>query len=328
MRLMAAAPVSNAQNSAANAPVVVSNSASASRNSTAVVAAPAIAFGSRSAASSDTANADADGRCAFHQRVASSEPHIATFITIGCSALALKSPWRYASTACSLLTSSSLNPVAPSANSRSSSAADTVSASATAREHSTVAATDRREENASVRPPEPTSAEFDSIIVEQRGGANDVPRSAATAEVRFARQRSECLPRDPLAQQRIDDDVSRAVARYDSVADQCGERGLYGRGTAETVPRACVRGQDAAPVFDDDRAQDGALRQRQALPDGFEQRGLLGEEARQGFVKVVERHLFLAAGADIVPRLVREALNVVGQVACELDNRRAESGLG
>ena len=47
---------------------------------------------------------------AFHRSDSATLPHIASFISIGCSALAPNRPCRYSSTAWTLLISSSLKP--------------------------------------------------------------------------------------------------------------------------------------------------------------------------------------------------------------------------
>ena len=52
---------------------------------------------------------------------------------------------------------------------------------------------------------------------------------------------------------------------------------------------ADVGRQQLAALLEDDGAQHGALRQRQPLPERFEHRLLLGEQAAQGAVEIVER---------------------------------------
>ena len=66
---------------------------------------------------------------------------------------------------------------------------------------------------------------------------------------------------------------------------------------------------------------DGALRERQPLPQRLEHRLLLGQQTAQRLVQVVERRAALAGGAHFIPRLVRKPLHVVGQVAGEVDDR-------
>ena len=90
------------------------------------------------------------------------------------------------------------------------------------------------------------------------------------------------------------------------------------------VPRP--RGQQLAPLLDDDGAQHRALAERQALPQRLVQRLLLREQSPQRGVQVLARHPAPSAGPHVVPRLVREALHVVGQVAAELDDGLAEPG--
>src|SRR5262245_53176643 len=93
--------------------------------------------------------------------------------------------------------------------------------------------------------------------------------------------------------------------------------------TRPRVPR-----QQLVSLLEHDRAQGLALRERQPLPHGLEHRLLFAQETLEGGVEIVERRLAAAALADFVPRFMREALDVVRQVAGELDDRRAEPGLG
>ena len=50
---------------------------------------------------------------------------------------------------------------------------------------------------------------------------------------------------------------------------------------------------------------------------------MLAEQPRQRAVQVFEIQRLASVGAGVVPQLVREALDVVGQVAGELDDRLA-----
>jgi hypothetical protein len=88
MRLMAMALTSNAQITDTTAAAAPPNSKSATPNNATVVAAPTVAFGSLSAVSSDIPRPS--GAMRFHAAARSTLPHIASFISIGCSALALK----------------------------------------------------------------------------------------------------------------------------------------------------------------------------------------------------------------------------------------------
>ena len=58
---------------------------------------------------------------------------------------------------------------------------------------------------------------------------------------------SERLARDPLAQQRVDDDVAARLRARSVLADQRGERGLHGRRAAEPVPRARTSADSSPP---------------------------------------------------------------------------------
>src|SRR4051812_17355081 len=78
-------------------------------------------------------------------------------------------------------------------------------------------------------------------------------------------------------------------------------------------------------ILEDDRAKRRTLRQGQPLPDRFEQRLLFREQPGQRRVQVVNCRAPRAGRADIVPRLVREALDVVGKVARDVDDGGAEA---
>ena len=88
---------------------------------------------------------------------------------------------------------------------------------------------------------------------------------------------------------------------------------------------ARVGRQQLASALEHDGAERATLRQREPLPDGLEERVLLGEQPRQRGVQMIEAALRPPAAAHVVPGLVREPLNVVGQVAGELHDRRAEA---
>jgi hypothetical protein len=109
---MATAFTSSAQNTDAHAATDRSNSSSASRNSTTAVSAPASALGTRSAVSSAKTSPVRGWATAFHASAILKDPVIASFISMGCSGSAVKSPRPYAATARSLSTSSSASPLA------------------------------------------------------------------------------------------------------------------------------------------------------------------------------------------------------------------------
>ena len=85
------------------------------------------------------------------------------------------------------------------------------------------------------------------------------PRRAARADrVRAAQQfhatgltasRSIRLPRDPFAQQRVDDEVARAFAHHRSCLTSAAKRRLNARGAAETMAGAGVRGEQLASAL-------------------------------------------------------------------------------
>src|SRR5262249_41471093 len=61
-------------------------------------------------------------------------------------------------------------------------------------------------------------------------------------------------------------------------------------------------------------------------PERLEDRLLLGQQTRQGPVEILERRLPPALGSYIVPRFMREALDVVRQVAGELHDGVRDAG--
>ena len=89
---------------------------------------------------------------------------------------------------------------------------------------------------------------------------------------------------------------------------------------AEPVPLARFRRQQRLAAFEDDGAQDAALGEGQALPDGVEDRVLLAEQPPQRRVQVLDADAPPPRRGHVVPGLVREPLHVVGQVAGEFDD--------
>jgi len=132
---------------------------------------------------------------------------------------------------------------------------------------------------------------------------------------------SESTARNPLAKQGVDDHVTRAFLQQHVLFGQGGERLLNRRWSTEPVTRPCIGGVNLTTSLQHDRAQRRALLQRQPLPERFEDRLLFGQQPRQRPVKILERRLPRSLRAHIVPRFMREALDVVGQVASELDDR-------
>src|SRR5262245_30926479 len=163
------------------------------------------------------------------------------------------------------------------------------------------------------------------IALTRHSSASDVPAADSSIAYSWA---SECLARNPLPQQRVDDDVAIGLARDEVFARQRDERGLYRRWPAEPVPCAGIDGHQVQALFEDDGAEHRALPEREPLPHGLEHRLLLEQQTLQGGVEILERRLAPAARADLVPGLVRQPLHVVGQVAGELDDGGAEAVLG
>src|SRR5262245_30772183 len=135
-----------------------------------------------------------------------------------------------------------------------------------------------------------------------REGASAVPHKTPSWRTHV----SECLPRNPLAKKRIDDDVAIPFTRHYIVAHQRSERGLDGGRSAKAMPRADVGREKLAAVLEHDRTERAALRQRETLPHGFEQHLLLRQQPFQRLMQIVESHAPSGAAADFVPRFVRE----------------------
>ena len=109
---------------------------------------------------------------------------------------------------------------------------------------------------------------------------------------------------------------------------ECRKRRLNARRATESMSGANIGRQQLAAALEDDGAQDRALRQGQSLPHCFEHRVLLREQARERGMKMLEAHLPAACGPHVVPGFVSEALDVVWEVACEVDDRSTEARLG
>ena len=88
-----------------------------------------------------------------------------------------------------------------------------------------------------------------------------------------------------------------------------------------------VGAQQLPALLEHGGAERTALRDRQPLPHRLEQRVVLAEQATERRVQLVEPDPPRPVRPHIVPGLVREALDVVGQVAGELDDGRAEARL-
>jgi hypothetical protein len=149
-------------------------------------------------------------------------------------------------------------------------------------------------------------------------------KTSATRELEFTvtdppvlqRTPSERPPGDPLAKQRIDDDVTRVFFACDEVEPlQCAERRLDAGRAAEPVAGAGLRAQNLHALLDDDRPQDASLRQGQSLPEGLEKGVLFGQQAAERRMEVLEPRPVPARARQVVPGLVGQPLNVVRQVS-------------
>src|SRR5207237_2596856 len=116
-------------------------------------------------------------------------------------------------------------------------------------------------------------------------------RSSVTSEccpiVSWLRD-SEGAPRDPLAQQRVDDEVAVPLARQDIVSHQRCERSLHGGRAGETMACAHVSSEQLSSFFEHCRAEGAALRYREPLPHRLEDRVVLVQQATQRRVEQIE----------------------------------------
>src|SRR5678815_5524430 len=78
-------------------------------------------------------------------------------------------------------------------------------------------------------------------------------------------------------------------------------------------------------VLQHHRSERAALGEGESLPDGLEDRFLLGKQPRQCRMQVVECCSSSTGVANVVPRFVREPLHVVGKVTGEIDNGGAQA---
>ena len=159
-----------------------------------------------------------------------------------------------------------------------------------------------------------------SYIAHARSSRRPSPRRVE--ETFMQRASSEGPPRDPLAQQRIDDDVAVALAREDVVAHERGERRLD---ASTRRPADDARGRRPTAARGRPRARRRAA--RRAAPASAaatsprtasscspsSRRSVACRSSRSDPPSAVRPH--------IVPGLVREPLDVVRQVAGELDDR-------
>ena len=93
------------------------------------------------------------------------------------------------------------------------------------------------------------------------------------------------------------------------------------------MPRARVGRVQLAPALQYDRAQRGALGQREPLPHRLKQHVLLVEQAREGRMEIVQRRATRPGRAHVVPGFVRQPLHVVGEVSRQVHDGRAQPGL-
>src|SRR3954454_22782099 len=94
------------------------------------------------------------------------------------------------------------------------------------------------------------------------------------------------------------------------------------------MTRAHVGAEQLAPFFEHGGTKGAALWHGETLPHGLEHRVVLVEQAPQRRVELIEINAAGTRGARVVPRFMREPLNVVGQVARELDDGCADPRFG
>src|SRR5689334_2803185 len=183
------------------------------------------------------------------------------------------------------------------------------------------------------------NAEFaQSYIAHARRSRRPSPsrvRSALTLEVegwRLAvggsKWRSVSPASDPFAEERVDDDVAAALTSQHVVSHERRERGLYAGRPAQAVPRADVGAEQLLALFEHHRPKRAALRHREPLPHRLEDRMVLVQQPPQRRVQVFQANPPRALRPRIVPRFVRQPLDIVGQVAGQLDDRAPQTGVG
>ena len=118
-----------------------------------------------------------------------------------------------------------------------------------------------------------------------------------------------------------------AVARHEILARKRGERRLDARRAAEPMTRPRTRRRAARrPSSSTTARSTAALGQREALPGRSRRRPACSASRRCSVSWRCSRPTrFARAARDIVPGLVREALNVVGQVPGQIERRRRRS---
>ena len=154
--------------------------------------------------------------------------------------------------------------------------------------------------------------------------------AACEAEAIQEPMASECLPGDPFAHQRIDDHVAVAARA------RSGPRAAARRSDAWTVEAPPSRYRARRSRREHLAARPPA-RPRAASPRcasvrrchiALEEHLVLGEQPAQRAHADRPRHPRASPAAPhIVPALVRQPLHVVRHVACEIDDRHAQSRL-
>src|SRR5690606_19450015 len=98
-------------------------------------------------------------------------------------------------------------------------------------------------------------------------------------------------------------------------------------GACQAVTFADIGRQQFAAVLEYYGAEDAPLGQREPLPGILEHWFVLEQEALERRVEILHRRGPPARGAQVVPRLVGETLDVVGNVARKIHNGRAKPRL-
>src|SRR5262249_16420912 len=135
----------------------------------------------------------------------------------------------------------------------------------------------------------------------------------------------------PLPEEGVDDDIAVPLAADEIVSDERTQGRLDSRRATKPMTRAHVGREQFASFFEYHGSQSATLPQRPSLPHApphrLEDRRLLRGEPAQSVMEIVERDALPAGRADLVPRLVCEALHVVRKIAREIDDGGPEARL-
>ena len=102
-----------------------------------------------------------------------------------------------------------------------------------------------------------------------------------------------------------------AVPCNEVVPGERGEGVLHTRRPTEAVSGAYVGGEHLTAALEDNGAQHASLSQSQPLPERLEHHLLFGEQSAECLMEILQRHLPAPSRSNLIPRFMREALDVV-----------------